>query len=67
MDIDNDLGLGLSWCLEADLLTSCPRLVTLDSMLAGTEAVETSLNWEDTMEAVSMSLAPSLNAMLDWD
>ena len=61
-DMESDLGRGGSWCLEDPCLLTLtspwPRLTTRACWwrpCTGTEAVETSLHCEDTMEAVSIS------------
>ena len=60
--MESDLGRGGSWCLEDPCLLTLtspwPRLTTRACWwrpCTGTEAVETSLHCEDTMEAVSIS------------
>ena len=79
-DMDSDLGLWGSWCLEDDLRTTpaWPRMgaggwgwgpltwTRLSRRWWGTEAVLTSLHWEDTIEAVSISAIVRNVLDLSW-
>ena len=72
-DMESDLGRGGSWCLEDPCLRTLtspwPSLRTTRAWggrpCTGTEAVETLLHCEDTMEAVSTSAeGPIINTTI---